>query len=91
MTVEEICRYLWDEVDGYDLTWESDCNKLAEKLHEDGWHRDAEGRWEIAKIGDGGTTRTCSNCFISQTVNVYNDKVMFKYCPYCGARMVGRR
>lgn len=48
-----------------------------------------EGDWKIRKIGDGGTTRTCSNCNISQTVNVYNGKVMFKYCPYCGAKMKG--
>ncbi len=46
-----------------------------------------EGKWECKKIGDGGTTRTCSNCNITQTVNVYNNKVMFKYCPYCGAKM----
>ena len=47
------------------------------------------GKWEIKKIGDGGTTRTCSNCNITQTVNVYNNKVMFNYCPYCGAKMDG--
>ena len=36
-----------------------------------------------------GTTRsyTCSCCNISQTVNVYQDKPQFKFCPYCGARM----
>ena len=39
MTVEEIFWYLWNEVEGYDLTWEADCQKLAEKLHRDGWHR----------------------------------------------------
>lgn len=32
-------------------------------------------------------TRTCSICNISQTVNVYKNKVMFNYCPYCGAKM----
>ena len=35
----------------------------------------------------GGTTRTCSCCHMTQTVNVYDNKVMFKYCPCCGARM----
>lgn len=52
-----------------------------------GYRKPINGNWRIAKIGDGGTTRTCSNCHISQTVNVYNNKVMFKYCPYCGAKM----
>ena len=47
------------------------------------------GEWEIKKIGDGGTTRTCSNCNITQTVTIYNNKVMFRYCPYCGAKMDG--
>ena len=47
------------------------------------------GEWEIKKIGDGGTTRTCSNCNITQTVNIYNNEVMFRYCPYCGAKMDG--
>jgi hypothetical protein len=85
--IKEIQRYLWDEVEGYDLTWEADCGKLAEKLYEDGWHRREKGDWSTKKIGDGGTTRTCSNCLITQTVNIYNGKVMFRYCPYCGAEM----
>ena len=89
--INEIRRYIWEEVDGYDLTWESDCDKLAEKLYEDGWHRDVEANWGILKIGDGGTTRTCSHCYITQTVNVYDGKVMFNYCPYCGAKMVERK
>lgn len=53
------------------------------------YRKRSEGGWGIRKIGDGGTTRTCSNCHISQTVNVYKGKVMFKYCPYCGAHMKG--
>ena len=44
-------------------------------------------RWLNNGIGYGGTTRTCSCCRITQTVNIYNDKITFKYCPYCGARM----
>ena len=44
-------------------------------------------KWLNNGIGDGGTTRTCSSCHISQTVNIYGEKVQFKYCPYCGARM----
>ena len=50
----------------------------------------SNGEWTISKIGDGGKTRTCSNCHISQTVNVYKNKVMFNYCPYCGAKMKGK-
>lgn len=46
------------------------------------------GEWK--GLGDNSKTRTCSNCNITQTVNVYNDKVMFEYCPYCGAKMDGK-
>ena len=60
-------------------------------IEEEGWHKQVEANWEIAKMGDGERVRTCSNCHISQTVNVYDGKVMFNYCPYCGAKMVGRR
>ena len=45
-------------------------------------------KWNNNGIGESGTTRTCSHCHITQTVNIYNGKVMFKYCPYCGAKMV---
>lgn len=43
------------------------------------------GEWEW--FAHNSKTFTCSNCHITQTVNVYNDKIMFNYCPYCGARM----
>ena len=43
--IKEIRRYLWEEVEGYDLTWESDCDKLAEKLYEDGWRKQIEAEW----------------------------------------------
>ena len=45
-------------------------------------------KWNNNGIGEGGTTRTCSHCHITQTVNVYDGQVTFKYCPYCGAKMV---
>lgn len=45
------------------------------------------GKWE--SFAHGSNARTCSNCHISQTVNVYNDEVMYNYCPYCGAKMDG--
>lgn len=63
--------------------------ELAEYFYKEGYRKQVDGDWEISKIGDGGTTRTCSNCHISQTVNIYNGKVMFKFCPYCGAKMKG--
>lgn len=49
------------------------------------------GKWGIMKMGDGERVRTCSSCLISQSVNVYKGKVMFRYCPYCGAKMDGER
>ena len=65
------------------------CLKQATDLYNAGYRKQSNGEWKISKIGDGGKVRTCSNCHISQTVNVYNGKVMFKYCPYCGAKMKG--
>jgi hypothetical protein len=35
----------------------------------------------------GFHTATCSNCRITQSVNVYRGKIKFRYCPYCGAKM----
>ena len=43
------------------------------------------GKW--IRYGINSKSCTCSNCNITQTVNIYNDKVMFNYCPYCGAKM----
>ena len=63
--------------------------KMAESLYNAGYRKQSEGKWEIMKMGDGERVRTCSNCLISQSVNVYKDKVMFRYCPYCGAKMKG--
>ena len=44
-------------------------------------------RWLNNGIGEGGTTATCSSCHITQTVNVYDGQIKYRYCPYCGARM----
>lgn len=46
------------------------------------------GKW-IKEWWHGERTRTCSICNITQSVNVYEDEVKFKYCPYCGAKMDG--
>ena len=46
-------------------------------------------RWLNNGIGEGGTTATCSSCHITQTVNVYDGQIKYRYCPYCGARMEG--
>ena len=61
----------------------------AELLYNAGYRKQGEGEWKILKMGDGEKVRTCSVCLISQTVNVYKGKVMFRYCPYCGAKMKG--
>ena len=79
--LESALRTVMNPFRDYDLETE------AEIMIDDGWHKQEKGNWSIKKIGDGGTTRTCSNCLITQTVNVYNGKVMFRYCPYCGAEM----
>lgn len=49
-----------------------------------------QGEWQVRfPYKDTGKTRTCSNCNITQTVNVYEGKVRFRFCPYCGAKMKG--
>lgn len=49
-----------------------------------------QGKWIVRfPYEDTGKTRTCSNCNITQTVNVYDGAVRFKFCPYCGAMMKG--
>lgn len=51
-----------------------------------------QGKWIVRfPYEDTGNTRTCSNCNITQTVNVYDGVVRFKFCPYCGARMKGAK
>lgn len=62
---------------------------VTRELYDDGYRKRSEGEWKILKMGDGEKVRTCSACNISQTVNVYKGKVMFMFCPYCGAKMKG--
>ena len=45
-------------------------------------------QWLDKKIIEKAGTATCSSCHITQSVNVYQDKIMYQYCPYCGAKMV---
>lgn len=63
----------------------------AERLYNAGYRKQSGGEWKIMKMGDGEKVRTCSSCLISQSVSVYKGKVMFRYCPYCGAKMDGER
>lgn len=49
-----------------------------------------QGEWIVRfPYEDTGKTRMCSNCNMTQTVNVYDGVVRFKFCPYCGAKMKG--
>ena len=85
--IKEIYRYIWEEVEGYDLTWESDCDKLAERLYEDGWRRQIEAEWipmteRIPRVDKSiSLYYKCSNC----GNNEYSNNI--KYCPECGAKM----
>ena len=46
-------------------------------------------RFVPKKGTQGFQTATCSRCNITQSVDTYQEKVMFNYCPYCGAKMDG--
>lgn len=85
---KKVCEYqsYFINIEGIDR-----CNNYSPKTNKTnkGYIKQSEGEWTISKVGDGGKVRTCSNCHISQTVNVYKNKVMFAYCPYCGAKMKG--
>lgn len=85
--LQEIHRYLWEEVEGYDLTWEPDCNKLAEKLYEDGWRKQQEAQWiPIDDFHD--EMYACSNC----QLHVHKDLLEhFRFCSKCGAKIVEGR
>lgn len=48
------------------------------------------GRW-INEYWHGEAVRKCSVCKITQTVTVYEGKVEFNYCPYCGVKMRGEQ
>ena len=90
MTKEEILKYIWEEVDGYDLTWDSHCEALAEQLLQDGWCKQKEAQWipiikTNPKYGVPVTAGfTCSNCQTKQEVNT-------NYCSFCGAKMIERK
>ena len=45
-----------------------------------------KGKW-IKEYWNSEHTRKCSECNITQTVTTYMGKVIFNYCPYCGADM----
>ena len=50
-----------------------------------------DGKYFLWKAKDksakGFHTATCSNCNITQSVMVYQGKIKYNFCPYCGADM----
>ena len=99
--IEEMARDIFAPkvaIDGIDIAFasvhgadkpDSHFMRIAQHLYNAGYRKQSEGEWKILKMRDGEKVRTCSACLISQTVNVYKGKVMFRYCPYCGAKMKG--
>lgn len=95
MTKEEILKYIWEEVDGYDLTWDSHCEALAEKLLKDGWHRQVEAEWIVIEKED----YWIPDITVKSTRPVYKCSacekefgliaLKYNYCPNCGAKMDG--
>ena len=45
-------------------------------------------QWLDKKITEKAAIATCSSCHVTQSVNVYEDRITYQYCPYCGAKMV---
>ena len=45
-------------------------------------------QWLDKKITEKAAIATCSSCRTTQSVKVYEDKITYQYCPYCGAKMV---
>ena len=45
-------------------------------------------QWLNNRTNEKTTIATCSSCHITQSVNAYKDEITYRYCPYCGARMV---
>lgn len=46
-----------------------------------------KGRW-IKEPWHSDHVRQCSACHVTQTVTTYRGIVNFKFCPYCGRKMV---
>ena len=54
------------------------------------WMDGAYFPWKAKDMSvQGFHTATCSNCGITQSVMVYQGKIKFCFCPYCGADMRG--
>lgn len=84
---EEILRYIWEKVDGYDLARDSHCEALAEQLLRDGWCIQVEAEW-IPLNDFHNEMYACSNC----QLHIHKDLLEhFHFCSKCGAKIVGRR
>ena len=45
-------------------------------------------QWLDKKFTEKVVIATCSSCHTTQSVKAYENKITYRYCPYCGARMV---
>ena len=45
-------------------------------------------QWLDKKITEKAVIATCSSCRTTQSVKVYEDKITYQFCPYCGAKML---
>jgi hypothetical protein len=52
--------------------------KYARRAYEKGYHKQSEGRWKGAGLGD----YLCSECW-----SVYSGGDEYNFCPNCGAKM----
>ena len=65
----------------------------AEALYNAGYRKQSDGEWRdrgFCKIGNkNAPVVECSECHIAFCDLINNHYYMYRYCPYCGAKMKG--
>lgn len=70
------------------------CERAANALVAKGFHRQSEGAWQEANTRQKSAQFVCSACnglayFPQSNSKTWQKHCPYKYCPNCGARMIG--